>query len=52
LRDGDLISSVNGLATNGPDNALAIYASLRSVGRLSVELERAGRRITAEYDIE
>ena len=52
LRDGDVISSVNGLATNGPDNALAIYASLRSVDHLSVGLERAGRRITAEYDIE
>ena len=52
LRDGDLISSVNGFATNGPDNALAIYASLRSVGHLSVALERAARRITTEYDIE
>jgi general secretion pathway protein C len=52
LRDGDLIDSVNGLATNGPDNALAIYTSLRSVDHLSVALERAGRHITAEYDIE
>ena len=52
LRDGDLISSVNGLATNGDDNALAIYASVRSAAHLSVGLERAGRHITAEYDIE
>ena len=52
LREGDLISSVNGLTTNGPDHALAIYASLRSADHLSVEVERAGRRITAEYDIE
>lgn len=52
LHDGDVISSVNGLATTGPDNALAIYTSLRSVGHLSVALERAGRRITTEYDIE
>jgi len=52
LRDGDLIASVNGLATNGPDNALAIYTSLRSVGHLSVALERAGRRVVTEYDIE
>lgn len=52
LRDGDLVSSVNGLATNGPDNALAIYASLRSARHLSVALERSGRRITTEYDIE
>jgi len=52
LRDGDLISSVNGLPTNGPDSALAIYASLRSADHVSVGLERAGRRLTAEYDIE
>ena len=52
LRDGDLISSVNGLATNGDDNALAIYACVRSAAHLSVGLERAGRHITAEYDIE
>lgn len=52
LRDGDVISSVNGLATSGGDNALAIYASLRSAGHLSVGIERAGRRITTEYDIE
>ncbi len=52
LRDGDLIASVNGLATNGPDNALAIYTSLRSVGPFRWPLERAGRRITTEYDIE
>lgn len=52
LRDGDVISSVNGLATTGPDNALAIYASLRSLDHLSVGVERAGRRLTTEYDIE
>jgi len=42
---------VNGLATGVPQNALAIYASLRSVDHLSVAVQRDGRAITAEYDI-
>jgi general secretion pathway protein C len=52
LREGDVISSINGLATSVPQNALAIYASLRSVDHLSVAVQRDGRAITAEYDIQ
>jgi len=52
LRDGDVVSAVNGLATNVPQNALAIYASLRSDTHLSVVLERDGRPIPTEYDIQ
>lgn len=52
LREGDVIAAVNGLATNVPQNALAIYASLRRDAHLSVALERDGRPITAEYDIQ
>jgi len=52
LREGDVIASINGLATTIPQNALAIYASLRSVDHVSVTLQRDGRSITAEYDIQ
>jgi general secretion pathway protein C len=51
LRDGDLISAINGLEMTRPENALDVYLKLRAAGHLSVGLERAGRRVTIDYDI-
>ena len=51
LQNGDVISSINGLEMNSPDQALMIYTKLKSASHLSVGLERNGQKITKEYNI-
>lgn len=51
LRNGDVVSAVNGLALTSPEQALAIYLKLRSVSHVSINLERDGRQLTQEYQI-
>jgi general secretion pathway protein C len=51
LQNGDVISSINGLEMNSPDQALMVYTKLKSASHLSVGLERNGQKITKEYNI-
>jgi general secretion pathway protein C len=51
LRDGDVISAINGLEMSSVQNALDVYTKLKSARHLTVSLERGGRRITQDYDI-
>jgi general secretion pathway protein C len=51
LQNGDVISSINGLEMNSPDQALMVYTKLKSASNLSVGLERNGQKITKEYNI-
>jgi general secretion pathway protein C len=51
LQNGDVISSINGLEMNSPDQALMVYSRLKSANHLSVGLERNGQKITKEYNI-
>jgi general secretion pathway protein C len=51
LQNGDVISAINGLEMNSPDQALMVYTKLKTANHLSVALERSGQRITKEYSI-
>jgi general secretion pathway protein C len=51
LQNGDVISSINGLEMNSPDQALMVYTKLKSAAHLSVGLDRNGQKITKEYNI-
>jgi general secretion pathway protein C len=51
LQNNDVISSINGLEMNSPDQALMVYTKLKSASHLSVGLERNGQKITKEYNI-
>ena len=52
LQSGDLVAAVNGLDLSTPDHALRAYTLLRSASHLTVDLERGGRRMTVEYNIQ
>jgi general secretion pathway protein C len=49
LHDGDHVRRVNGIAIDGPDEALAAYGLLRSASEIVVDLVRAGRNVTLTY---
>jgi general secretion pathway protein C len=51
LQNGDVISTINGLEMNSPDQALMVYTKLKSASHLSVGLERSGQKITKDYNI-
>jgi type II secretory pathway component PulC len=50
LRDGDLVRTVNGRRLS-PEMALQMMVQLRHASRLTVAVERRGRRLTLEYEI-
>jgi general secretion pathway protein C len=51
LRNGDVISGVNGRNIQSVDDALTFYESLRSADKVMVQLKRGGRERTIEYNI-
>jgi len=51
LRNGDLLSAINGLPLMAPESALEAFVKLRSASHLSLALERDGRRMTHDYKI-
>lgn len=51
LQNGDVISAINGLEMNSPDQALAVYTKLRTASHLTVAVERNGQKITKDYNI-
>jgi len=51
LQNGDVISSINGIEMNSPDQALGAYTKLKSASHLTVQLERGGKKTTMEYNI-
>jgi general secretion pathway protein C len=51
VQNGDVLLTINNHLLDTPEHALAAYAQLRSARRLSVTIEREGRRITNEYRI-
>jgi general secretion pathway protein C len=51
LTNGDVISTINGLEMNSPDQALMVYTKLKSASHLSVGIERSGQKITKDYNI-
>jgi type II secretion system protein C len=51
LRNGDVISAINGFEMTASDKALEAYVKVKSASHLSLALERAGQRISLEYSI-
>lgn len=51
LRNGDIISGVNGRNIESVDDALRFYESLKSSENVTLQLKRGGRQRTIEYSI-
>ena len=51
LQNSDVISAINGIEMNSPDQALMVYTKLKSANHLSVAIERNGQKVTKDYNI-
>ena len=51
LRNGDIISGVNGRNIESVDDALTFYENLKSAENVTLQLKRGGRQRTIEYSI-
>jgi len=51
LKNGDLLTSVNGHQLESLDQAMDLYNKLRRASHLSVSLERKGQQVSKEIDI-
>lgn len=52
LRIGDCIRGVNGELVNSPQKAMQLYQELRSSNNIKIDIDRAGRPMPINYDIE
>ena len=52
LKNGDMITAVNGEELKGMDKAMALYTKLRRASNLSVSIERKGQTINKEIQIQ
>jgi general secretion pathway protein C len=52
LKNGDMITAVNGEELKSMDKAMALYTKLRRASNLSVQIERKGKSITKEIQIQ
>lgn len=51
LQNGDRVESINGFSVASPEKALEAYARLRTASRLSLHLDRAGRPVDLNLNI-
>jgi len=52
LKNGDLITSVNGKDLKSMDDAMALYTKLRNAPNLSINVDRKGKQMTKEITIQ
>lgn len=52
LKNGDMITAVNGEELKSMDKAMALYTKLRRASNLTVSIERKGKSITKEIQIQ
>ncbi len=52
LKNGDMVTAVNGEELKGMDKAMALYSKLRRASNLSVSIERKGKTINKEIQIQ
>jgi general secretion pathway protein C len=52
MRNGDTLTHVNGTPLRSLDQAMGLYTKLRRASHLSVTLERKGKSVQKEIDIE
>ncbi len=51
LKNGDLLTNVNGTELKTMDQAMGLYTKLRNASHLSVTIDRKGKTVTKEIDI-
>jgi general secretion pathway protein C len=51
MKNGDVLSSINGLEITSPEKVIEAFAKLRSASHLSLQVERDGQKLTNEYII-
>lgn len=52
LKNGDMVTAVNGEDLKSMDKAMALYTKLRRASNLSVSIERKGKTVTKEIQIQ
>lgn len=52
LKNGDMLTEVNGEQLDGMDKAMALYTKLRRASNLTVTIERKGKTISKEIQIQ
>lgn len=52
MKNGDMLTAVNGEELKSMDKAMALYSKLRRASNLSVTIERKGKSITKEIQIQ
>jgi type II secretory pathway component PulC len=52
IKNGDLITSVNGTDLKSVDGAMSLYTKLRRASNLSITIERKGETINKEITIQ
>lgn len=52
LKNGDMITAVNGEELKSMDKAMALYTKLRRASNLTVSIERKGKNVTKEIQIQ
>ncbi len=51
LQSGDVLQAVNGRSIRSPEDAIAVYTGLRSLGHVTISLARRSRPVTLDYTI-
>ena len=51
LKNGDIVTRINGYEINSPDKALEIYQKLKDSKQINVDLKRRGKPTTLDYSI-
>jgi general secretion pathway protein C len=51
LKNGDLVTSINGVELDSAERALEVYSKLRAAGAVSVVVSRHGAPLTLNYSI-
>ena len=51
IENGDVVQRVNGYELNSPEKALELYQKLKESGHVTIELDRGGRAVRKEYNI-
>ena len=51
LRDGDLVTAVNGIALDDPSNTVKLYQAMRTAQEATFEIQRNGRPFTVSVNL-
>ena len=52
LKNGDILQRINGMDINSPEKALEIYTKLRDAKNISLDMQRRGKPLSVEYNIQ